>query len=203
VKYLCLFLLLSFASCVNGQKTYMCGERACIDKKEFKQYFAENLIVEIQTIKDKKKTSVDLVKLNTSNSINKKNITKEQKLNQKLDTREQKLLVKAEKKRIKKERKIKLIEEKKKIKEKKKLAKFLIKDKKKINIFDTKKEDKETDIPLISPEIKTKKNIAQKTAKTLLESSVCVDIINCDIDEITKLLIEKGKEKDFPNITSK
>ena len=69
MKYLCLFLLLSFASCVNGQKTYMCGERACIDKKEFKQYFAENLIVEIQTIKDKKKTSVDLVKLNRHNML--------------------------------------------------------------------------------------------------------------------------------------
>ena len=77
----------------------MCGERACVDKKEFKQYFAENLIVEIQIVKDKRKTSVDLVKLNTSNSID-KNIIKEQKFTQKLNTREQKYLIKAEKKRI-------------------------------------------------------------------------------------------------------
>ena len=31
------------------KKEYVCGDRPCIDKKEFEEYFAENLIVEIKS----------------------------------------------------------------------------------------------------------------------------------------------------------
>jgi len=65
VKYLFVFMIL--VSCGTVKKTYMCGDEQCIDRKEFREYFANNLAVEILTKKNKKKSSIDLVKLNTSN----------------------------------------------------------------------------------------------------------------------------------------
>ena len=49
------------------RNAYICGEMECVDKKEFKEYFAKNLILEIQT-KKSKKAQVDLVMLNTTRS---------------------------------------------------------------------------------------------------------------------------------------
>ena len=51
-----------------SKNTFMCGERACVDKKEFNEFFAENLIFEIKNPIDKKKKSLDLVNLNTSST---------------------------------------------------------------------------------------------------------------------------------------
>ena len=53
------------------RSAYICGERECVDKKEFKEYFAKNLILEIQT-KKSKKAQVDLVMLNTTRSYKNK-----------------------------------------------------------------------------------------------------------------------------------
>jgi len=69
---------------VGGKKVYMCGDRACIDKKEFKQFFSENLIVEIQTKVYNKKSSVDLIKLNISEPVDNKKILKSSKTKEKL-----------------------------------------------------------------------------------------------------------------------
>jgi hypothetical protein len=192
---------------VGGKKVYMCGDRACIDKKEFKQYFSENLIVEIQSKVYNKESSVDLIKLNISEPVDNKKILKSSKTKEKLYKNEQKILNKIEKSRIKKERKTQLIEDKKRIKEEAKLAKLLKKTKKKKLIFDknkeqsvvaskisTKKKDK------IKDKLKTKVN---KISESKLQTDICVKITNCDIDQISELLIKKGREKDFPNITAK
>ena len=66
MKYTYILFILFFASCSTTNKTYMCGDRECLDRKEFKEYFAKNLIIEVQTKTNKKNNSVDLVKLNTN-----------------------------------------------------------------------------------------------------------------------------------------
>jgi len=192
---------------VGGKKVYMCGDRACIDKKEFKQFFSENLIVEIQTKVYNKKSSVDLIKLNISEPVDNKKILKSSKTKEKLYKNEQKILNKIEKSRIKKERKTQLIEEKKRIKEEAKLAKLLKKTKKKKLIFNKNKEQT-VFATKISKKKKDKikdklKKKANKISEPKLQTELCVKITNCDIDQISELLIKKGREKDFPNITAK
>ena len=54
MKYIFFLFFLIFVGCVTAKKTYVCGDRPCLDKKEFKEYFAENLILEIETKKSKK-----------------------------------------------------------------------------------------------------------------------------------------------------
>jgi len=66
MKYIYLIFILFFVSCGTTNKTYICGDRKCLDRKEFNEYFAKNLTVEIKTKSNNKKTSVDLVKLNTN-----------------------------------------------------------------------------------------------------------------------------------------
>ena len=73
MKFFLFFLFILFVSCTTVKKTYICGERPCIDKREFNEFFSKNLIVEIQTKKLKKNSSVDLVKLNLSTPTKKKN----------------------------------------------------------------------------------------------------------------------------------
>ena len=58
----------------------------------------------------------------------------------------------------------------------------------------TKKKDK------IKDKLKKKAN---KISEPKLQTELCVKITNCDIDQISELLIKKGREKDFPNITAK
>ena len=65
MKYIYIFFFISLFSCGSSNQTYICGERKCIDKKEFKNYFAKNLTVEVLDKKKDKKKAIDLVKLNT------------------------------------------------------------------------------------------------------------------------------------------
>ena len=207
MRYLYIFFLFFLISCANTNKAYICGDRKCVDKKEFKEYFAKNLTIEIDTQKFKKRTSVDLVDLNTSRSDEKKPYNVKKTDNEKLNKKEQKASIKAEKSRLKKERKIKKIEEKNRIKEEKKLTK--LKKKNKINIKNRKVE-KKTKPTLKSSKISptqnidinkkfTKKTVAASSAKT----SICVKIKDCNINKIAEILIKKGKEKNFPDITLK
>ena len=57
-------------------------------------------------------------------------------------------------------------------------------------------------MPISKKTLYKKTNIFQNS-KSTKQLSVCEKIENCDIDKITELLIKKGKEKDFPDITSK
>ena len=207
MRYLYIFFLFFFISCVNIYKTYICGDRKCVDKKEFKEYFAKNLTIEIDTQKFKKRSSVDLVGLNTSRADVKKPFNEQKTDDGKLNKKEQKALIKAEKNRLKKERKIKKIEEKNKIKEEKKLAKLRKKDK--INIKNSKVK-KKTESILKSSKIPPKQNISIKEKiikKTVAvpgaNTSICIKMKDCDINKIAEILIKKGKEKNFPDITLK
>ena len=61
--YLIFFLLI--LSCNSIKKEYVCGDHPCLDKKEFKEYFSKNFIVEIKSENKNKNKKSDLVKLNT------------------------------------------------------------------------------------------------------------------------------------------
>jgi len=210
VKYLYIFFFLIFISCGANNKAYICGERSCVDKKEFNEYFAKNLIIEVKIKKSQKKKSLSLIEINNKQTNTpKKNIASSKK-NSELIKKKEKLLLKAEKNRLKKMRKIKKQELKKKLKNKKKLAKLQkskINNKKNIptNFF---KKNKISEINKKIPTNSKKKNTDFHSTKVLkstnstIQVSVCAGVTNCDIDKITELLIKKGKEKDFPNISS-
>ena len=62
MKYFFLLFFLIFVSCSSSKHTYMCGDQACLDKKEFKKYFAQTLTLEIKA--KKKKKTPQLISLN-------------------------------------------------------------------------------------------------------------------------------------------
>ena len=64
MKYFALFILIFTFSCVKQKSILICGDHECVNKKEAKQYFEENLTIEIQIISKNEKTSFDLVDLN-------------------------------------------------------------------------------------------------------------------------------------------
>lgn len=194
--YLLFFFL--FLSCVNYNKTYLCGDRECIDKKEYRSYFEKNLIVEVKiNNKNKKKNTVDLVALNSPEKSNEK--IKKKSFLKKNDN--------SKKKAIKKELRIKKLKQKelnkiqkKQIKQERKKAKELIK----ITKLKNKKKEKKK---LFDNEIKKNSNdnkLSEKLDKKDIDSDkICADIKNCEIEKITNLLQKKGTVKDFPDITSK
>ena len=79
--YLILFVFLS--SCGTLSKEYVCGDRPCVDKKEFNEYFAENLIVEVTSKKRKKNNNTNLVKINTNSETSKSQANKSLKQKEK------------------------------------------------------------------------------------------------------------------------
>ena len=120
MKFIYIILLSLLVSCGTTKKTFICGDRQCIDKKEFKEYFDKNLIVEIQTKKLKKNLSIDLAKLNTLSTDQAQKNNSLININKKNQERTKKIALKSEKALIKEQRKVKKSLEKKKIKKKKK-----------------------------------------------------------------------------------
>ena len=113
------FLLLFLVSCVgfNSEKTkkiYICGNHECKNKKEIREYFENNISVEVYTITASKKQSqdVDLVQLNISDKEKKEYValsTKEENIKKKIEKRKKisEINIKQEKKtrKIQKKRK--------------------------------------------------------------------------------------------------
>lgn len=158
----------------------ICGDHICINKAEAKQYFEENLSLEVQIIEKKKNKQIDLVELNLNeNSIKRQvSIKKKDRINKDL-----KVLSKKQIKNIKKD-----------VKKKQKRLRSVKKDKIKSNNKKTKSK----------PKIENLKSI-EKKKKTLSYNvvDVCTLIKDCNIDEISKYLLRESKKKSFPDITSK
>ena len=221
MKYIYFLFFIFLLSCQSNRQTYICGDRPCVNKKEFNQFFSKNLIIEVQTKKSKKNRSIDLAKINiTTNELEKDSAIQ----NNKMYKKEQKATLRLEKAKLKEERKIFKINEKNRIKEEKKIAKLkkkntpnkpiqsqlatkeakvkIIKDQVKIN----KTELKIKDTPS-KKNMKIKKNdnindeIFLSNKKITKEESLCNKIKDCDIDKIADLLIKKGKQSDYPDIT--
>jgi len=220
MKYFFLLFFFIFVSCSSSKHTYMCGDRPCLDKKEFKNYFSENLVVEIQT-NNSQKATIDLVKLNTKEEPQQKKVEDPDLKSKNLNYKDRWLKKKIKKNKLKEaraklqnERNIKKTELKIKTKKEKKLMK--------LKGFNASKKEKKIAYKKIKNQKISKKLIKTKSKKmsqtmnkknnkklpfksTISEdkSSICQQIKDCNIEKITELLTKKGREKDFPNINSK
>ena len=114
MRYLYFIFLLTLMSCGVTKNTYMCGDRECIDKKEFKEYFAENLIMEIKKERKKENLKIDLVSINTNEINEDKSKKTSKKQNYRTQKKKKKKKIKEEKKKHKKKKKKKKKEKKKK-----------------------------------------------------------------------------------------
>ena len=50
--------------CNKPKAVYICGDRKCINKAEAKQFFEENLSLEVRILDKKQKKEINLVQLN-------------------------------------------------------------------------------------------------------------------------------------------
>ena len=64
MRFFILIFFFLLISCSKNQSILICGDHKCINKNEAKQYFKENLTLEIEIISKKKKTKYNLVDLN-------------------------------------------------------------------------------------------------------------------------------------------
>ena len=97
MKYITFILLFFTLSCAKQQSLLICGDHKCVNKAEAKQYFEENLTIEIQIISKDKKSRFDLVDLNLGN--NEQNIKVFKNQNNKIVKKLSKEQIKAKKKR--------------------------------------------------------------------------------------------------------
>ena len=76
MKYIILFILTIFVtSCSKPKTVLICGDHICINKAEAKQYFEDNLTLEVKVIDNKVDRAIDLVELNLKNNNGKKEIS--------------------------------------------------------------------------------------------------------------------------------
>ena len=156
------FLLLGCNTYFKTEKIYICGDHPCKSTKEAKEYFDNNISIEIYTIEtDKAKSeNFDLVELNL--------------LENKLKSKE-KIVVSDDKKDLNR-----IIEERKK------LAKLKI---------------KKIDEPYKNKEIIDNQKAKKEKKKSKISFiRICKETEECDIDKISKIIMDIGKEKDFPKI---
>ena len=201
MKFILLILLILATSCSGNKKVYVCGDRPCLDKREFKEHFSKNLTIEIMS-QQTKKDSNDLVQLNLKSDDNNKkksifsNVSMPRSKKNKIELKEAKIKLKKDKIKLKESRKARLKEERNKSKKLKKIP----------SKTDIKVDKKKTSVDKIAS-IKTKKSINLKKNINSIDEvkiykSLCVDIKDCDIDKIADLLLKKGSQKKYPDITS-
>ena len=100
MKILAISILLMIVSCSNKPKSVLiCGDHVCVNKNEAKQYFEENLTLEVKILNDEASEDADLIELNLRNINNQKKISFRKKQN---TTKEMKTLTPKEIEKIKK-----------------------------------------------------------------------------------------------------
>ena len=177
------------SSCSKPKTVLICGDHICINKAEAKQYFEENLSIEVKILNKKIEDNIDLVQLNLKENINKKkeiSISSKEYTNKNL-----KILSKEEIIKIKEN--IKINKNKSKIVKKNSVTnKLERKVKPNIDITKTEKKYKIN---------KIEENNVNKNHIKIVD--VCTILEKCSIDEISKYLLEQGKKKGFPDITQR
>ena len=183
-----LFLIIPFIfmqNCSKPKTVLVCGDHICINKSEANQYFKENLSIEVKIIDDKKNKKPDLVELNLNESIGNRKISISKKDKTK---KEIKTLTNEQIKNIKK-----------KLKKNKKNNKIAKK-----NTYNKKNKSKKITIKNVRPESLNKDKIKlndNNIKEHLKVVDVCSIIDKCNIDEISKFLLNQAKKKKFPDIT--
>ena len=186
--FLSILLFLFLSNCSKPKTVLICGDHICVNKSEAEQYFKENLSIEVKIIDKKNKKKIDLVELNLKDNTNEKkeiNILARNSTKKKLKTLSKKEIIEI-KENIKNKKKDNLISKKninKKSSIKENYNKEKIKDKKKLNNNEFKRQN------------------VNKKRKDVVD--ICTILDKCSIDEISKYLIEQGKKKDFPDITTR
>ena len=175
-----IFLIAIFQGCAKQTAILICGDHICVNNNEAKQYFEENLSLEIKIIEKSKENYIDLVQLNLKDNSEKRreiNILKKDKTDQVIKSLSN--------------------EEIKKIKEN-------IKEKQKIKRVVKKQSQKKQGQLQVSTNDKKKKKILRKDKDmSIIPTDICSVLENCSIDEISKYLIKLGKKRDFPDITTR
>tara|TARA_X000000950_G_scaffold91267_1_gene114838 strand:- start:71 stop:625 length:555 start_codon:yes stop_codon:yes gene_type:complete len=174
------FLLL--ANCGKPKTVLICGDHICVNKAEAEEYFQENLSIEVKILDKRIKDEMNLVELNL-----KQNQSEGKKINI--------LSKKNTKNKIKILSNKEITEIKKDIKNRKKEKKIAKK------IIEKKKETIENEKKIIKKDSKILENSIKKKHNDVVD--VCTIIKECSIDEISKYLLKQGKEKSFPDITTR
>ena len=130
-KLLILFFILVLSSCGKPKSVLICGDHECINKSEAKQYFKENLTLEVKIISNKEELTYDLIDLNLNSK--KKNIKIKRNENVKVVKKLSKEEIKIKKKEIKNKKKIEKINPRKKDNQ---ISKNIVKSKKINNTFE-------------------------------------------------------------------
>ena len=173
MRVLLIFFIIMFTnSCSKPKVVLICGDHVCINKDEAQQFFEENMSIEVKIVDSKEKKEINLVELNLMNNTEKKNIIVSKK--GKIE-RDIKILTNDE------------IEKKKLEINQKKIAKKVSR---KVNTKKT-----------FNKNVKKKETIINNE-KSQEIFNICLYIENdCNIEEISKYLLKKGSDKDFPDIT--
>ena len=172
MRFFLFIIFLFLFSCSNkATQVYICGDHPCVNKKEMKEYFDNNISIEVFTIipdkENKKKfTLVDL-------NLMKDGDNKDKKKSKNLSS-------------VKSKENVKKI-----IKKRKKLAKLKLKENK---VKGQRKVDK------IS-KIKSKSLFKSKKKEPITFVRICKNLEECDIDKISKIIMDMGKKNPYPDIT--
>ena len=165
-----IFLLIS---CSKHKTVLICGDHVCINKVEARQYFEENLTLEVKIIDKKVKESINLVELNLNDAFEgKKKISIISKESTKNDL-----------KTLSKEEIFKIKENIKSKKKKEKIVRKIVK-----------KQEKKK-----SNNIEIVENKLEKKLVNIID--VCNILEKCNIETIASYLIKQGKLKDYPDIS--
>ena len=81
MKFFLLSIFIFLIHCSSSKVVLICGDHKCINKAEAKQYFEENLTIEVQILSDGKESRYDLVKLNLNNPKTEIKVLKKEKIN--------------------------------------------------------------------------------------------------------------------------
>jgi len=189
MKYIIfIFSVFFLVSCGKPKTVLICGDHVCVNKTEAKQYFEENLTIEVKVLDKNVKEKINLVELNLNDEQSGKkkiSIISKKKTNKNLKTLSNKEIAD--------------IKKKVKNKKKKKIVKRLRnKPKEKNKILSEAKEKKD----VFKPDV-NKKMIETVSKRNINVIDVCTVLEKCNIDEISKYLLEQGRKKGFPDISKK
>ena len=69
-KLIFIFVLILFQSCAKQKTILICGDHVCVNKAEAKQFFEENLTLEVKIVDKKDNKEINLVQLNLNEGSN-------------------------------------------------------------------------------------------------------------------------------------
>mgnify|MGYP006101618247 FL=1 len=181
--FLLFIFLLSLLGCNKPKTVLICGDHVCVNKAEAEQFFEENLSLEVKIIDKENTKEINLVELNLKS--NEKGNKKIAIIKKKQTNKELKILSKNE-----------ILQKKSQLKKRNNI-------KKKKNVKKSKNNPNQLDKTNNNENSKIRSLEVQKAVynQKKLSRDICTIIEICNIEEISKYLIKKAKEGDFPDIT--